>query len=214
VSSTSDSAVAAVDNWHAAYNRRDVDALLDLALPDIEIAPRQPLGGELVGTAFLGHTGLRTLMRWTFENFPRVHVEWSSPQEIPGWVMSASTYNLDVDAKPAVRSEVFALFDLLGDRVRRIRGYTTESAALAAARPAPVLTAREREVFEMLARGLTAPQVADELVLSTHTVRTHVQNAMMRLRAKTRMHALSLALERGEIQAPNGRPGAGRGRSW
>jgi DNA-binding CsgD family transcriptional regulator len=46
---------------------------------------------------------------------------------------------------------------------------------------------------------LTATEIATELVLSPLTVRTHIQNGKDRLGAKTRMQALSMALQRGEI---------------
>ena len=42
-------------------------------------------------------------------------------------------------------------------------------------------------------------QVAKQLVLSSETVRTHVRNAMSKLGAATRAHAVALALQRGEI---------------
>jgi PAS domain S-box-containing protein len=61
------------------------------------------------------------------------------------------------------------------------------------------LTPREREVFQLLASGLNAPEIADRLFLSPATVRTHVQNGMQRLGARTRVHAISIALGRGEI---------------
>ena len=61
------------------------------------------------------------------------------------------------------------------------------------------LTPRERQVLELLARGLTGPQIADHLVLSPETVRTHVQNGVDRLQAKTRVNAVAIALSRGEI---------------
>ena len=61
------------------------------------------------------------------------------------------------------------------------------------------LTPRERQVLELLARGLTGPQIAEQLVLSPETVRTHVQNAVDRLEAKTRVNAVAIALARGEI---------------
>jgi PAS domain S-box-containing protein len=64
----------------------------------------------------------------------------------------------------------------------------------------PVLTPREREVMQMLARGLNAREVADRLVLSPATVRTHVQNAVKRLGASTRVQAIAIALDRGEIE--------------
>jgi DNA-binding CsgD family transcriptional regulator len=43
-------------------------------------------------------------------------------------------------------------------------------------------------------------QIAEELVLSPLTVRTHIQNGKDRLGAKTRMEALTIALRRGEIR--------------
>jgi PAS domain S-box-containing protein len=63
------------------------------------------------------------------------------------------------------------------------------------------LTAREREVLGLLAKGLTARQVADRLVLSPATVRTHVQNAVSRLGAATRVQAIAISIARGEIES-------------
>lgn len=61
------------------------------------------------------------------------------------------------------------------------------------------LTPREREVITFLALGLTGKQVAERLVLSPETVRVHVRNARTHLGARTRAHAIALALKRGEI---------------
>lgn len=61
------------------------------------------------------------------------------------------------------------------------------------------LSPREREILQLLARGLTGEEVADALVLSSETVRTHIRNAMTKLSATTRIRAVVLALARGEI---------------
>ncbi|HSK97393.1 MAG TPA: response regulator transcription factor, partial [Euzebyales bacterium] len=45
------------------------------------------------------------------------------------------------------------------------------------------LTAREREIMDLLAQGLTGEQVAERLVLSSETVKTHIRNAMTKLEA-------------------------------
>lgn len=66
------------------------------------------------------------------------------------------------------------------------------------------LTRREREVLSLLAMGLTGPEIADRLALSPATVRTHVQNGIARLGARTRVQAIALALTRGEINPPVG----------
>ena len=64
-----------------------------------------------------------------------------------------------------------------------------------------LLSPREREVLELLCQGLSGEQAAKRLFLSSETVRTHVRNAMSKLGAATRVHAVALALQRGEISA-------------
>jgi DNA-binding NarL/FixJ family response regulator len=64
----------------------------------------------------------------------------------------------------------------------------------------PSLTRREREVLGLLARGRKTAEVARELVLSPMTVDTHVRNAMRKLGARTRGHAIALALRLQEIE--------------
>jgi PAS domain S-box-containing protein len=74
---------------------------------------------------------------------------------------------------------------------------------------APRLTPREREVFSMLAAGLTAREIGEQLGISRDTVRTHVANGTTKLQAKTRVQAVALALARGEIALGQGRKGYG-----
>ena len=63
----------------------------------------------------------------------------------------------------------------------------------------PSLSAREREILQLLADGLTGEEVAERLVLSSETVKTHVRNAMSKLEARNRVHAILIALRQGEI---------------
>jgi DNA-binding NarL/FixJ family response regulator len=63
------------------------------------------------------------------------------------------------------------------------------------------LSPREREILGLLSQGLSGEQAAKQLFLSSETVRTHVRNAMSKLGAATRAHAVALALQRGEISA-------------
>jgi DNA-binding NarL/FixJ family response regulator len=68
----------------------------------------------------------------------------------------------------------------------------------------PTLSPREREIMDLLAQGLTGEQVAERLVLSAETVKTHIRNAMNKLEASTRVHAVAIALREGYISGPAG----------
>lgn len=59
------------------------------------------------------------------------------------------------------------------------------------------LTAREREVLSMVARGLTNREIAAKLVLSEKTVRNHVERAYAKIGATNRVGASLYALEHG-----------------
>src|SRR3954454_23322300 len=61
------------------------------------------------------------------------------------------------------------------------------------------LSPREREIMHHMAEGLTAEAIANQLNVSVETVRTHVRNVIRKLQARNRVHAIALALERGEI---------------
>jgi len=54
-------------------------------------------------------------------------------------------------------------------------------------------------VLTLLARGYTGEEVARELSVSAETVRAHVRNSVTKLHARTRLHAVVMALQRGEI---------------
>ncbi|MFE9454456.1 response regulator transcription factor [Streptomyces sp. NPDC006739] len=59
------------------------------------------------------------------------------------------------------------------------------------------LTDRECEVLELIARGLTNAEIATSLTVSEHTVKSHVQNLLHKLRLRNRVHAAIYAFEAG-----------------
>jgi DNA-binding NarL/FixJ family response regulator len=61
----------------------------------------------------------------------------------------------------------------------------------------PRLTDRELEVLRMVAKGLTAREVADRLVLSHRTVQNHIQNTLGKLQLHNRAQLVRYAIERG-----------------
>jgi DNA-binding NarL/FixJ family response regulator len=62
-----------------------------------------------------------------------------------------------------------------------------------------VLTEREREVLALVAAGLSNDEIAEELVISPATARTHVSRAMVKLRARDRAQLVVIAYESGLV---------------
>jgi DNA-binding NarL/FixJ family response regulator len=75
-----------------------------------------------------------------------------------------------------------------------------DSEVLAAPERLSALTAREREVLALVAAGLSNDEIADHLVLSTHTVKTHVNRAMTKLGVRDRAQLVVIAYETGLVR--------------
>ncbi|MDX6496613.1 MAG: hypothetical protein QOE17_2599 [Gaiellales bacterium] len=57
-----------------------------------------------------------------------------------------------------------------------------------------MLTAREREILQLLADGMSNADVAAKLFISQETVKSHVRHILSKLEADTRTHAVAIAL--------------------
>ena len=64
---------------------------------------------------------------------------------------------------------------------------------------APLPTPRELEILGLAAHGLSAPEIAERLVISPGTVRTHFQNIYPKLGVSDRASAVATALREGLI---------------
>jgi len=68
--------------------------------------------------------------------------------------------------------------------------------------PALRLTERETDVLRLVAKGMTARQIAARLVLSHRTVESHVQNTLRKLHLRNRVELTRYAIERGLTEDP------------
>lgn len=127
-------------------------------------------------------------------------------------VLVLTTYDTDSDTLPAI--EAGATGYLLKDAPREdlftavratAEGRTVLSPAVAsrlvsavrAPAPADSLSAREREVLVLVARGTSNREIARELFISEATVKTHLTHVYAKLGVKDRAAAVATAYERG-----------------
>lgn len=104
--------------------------------------------------------------------------------------------DLDVDVLPkalqgAVGGEAVISRQLSMELIRRFRRAPEATTGM---RPVKSpLTAREWEVIDLLYEGRTTDEIADSLVLSSETVRSHIKNLMRKLGASSRGEAVAVA---------------------
>jgi DNA-binding NarL/FixJ family response regulator len=90
-------------------------------------------------------------------------------------------------------------------RVAPSRDSGQRSATPAASAALAGLTPRETQTLGLIARGLSNAEIARELVVSEHTVKTHVSNILMKLGLRDRIHAVIRAYESGLVSpSPEG----------
>jgi DNA-binding NarL/FixJ family response regulator len=83
------------------------------------------------------------------------------------------------------------------DEFARLAHHATPDASTSAA---PDLTSREREVLNLIATGATDKEIAAQLSLSLHTVKSHVHSILSKLHAINRRHAANLAGQPGQAK--------------
>jgi DNA-binding CsgD family transcriptional regulator/ketosteroid isomerase-like protein len=188
-----------------AVCRRDLDAMLALCDRDVQLFPTRRLAPA--GTSYRGRPGLVTAMQSVLARFEKLKLvpefhEFGDRVLVVAAVTTA-------DGPQGKQPPVAVMLTVLEGAIRFAEELAdpatyapTDLAERLAAHDGSgaLLTPREREIFRLLALGLSGPEIAAELFLSPATVRTHVQNGVSRLGARTRVQAIAIAISQGEIE--------------
>lgn len=157
--------------------------LMDVRMPELDgIEATRRLLGELPST--------RVLMLTTFDLDEYV---------VEAFRAGASGFLL----KTAPPQQLVAAVRTVHDGDALLAPASTRRLIEQAARPAPVvpaleeLTARERDVLRLLARGMTNAEIAAELVVEPSTIKSHVAAVLGKLGLRDRVHAVVFAYEAG-----------------
>jgi DNA-binding NarL/FixJ family response regulator len=188
---TEECAVQAEARGSAELERLLPDVCPDVVLFDDNEADRSRVldvlsGGE-AGLVILGdrRSGYRLLANAALPGWAYLLREADSP-EIQAAVRAVAAGLIVLDR---------SLAPLLSAGVALVADGEPEAAAL----PDEILTAREREVLQLMAEGLPNKLIASRLSISQHTVKFHVASILAKLGAASRTEAVTLGARRGYL---------------
>jgi DNA-binding NarL/FixJ family response regulator len=167
-----------------------VGELPDVVLMDLQM-PR--MGGvEATAEITAAHPGVRVVVLTSFGEVERVHAALAAGAS--GYLLKdAEPEEVAAAVRAAAAGEVHLDSAVAGQLTRRLAGPRIGLAAL---------TAREREILALVAQGYANREIADELVISERTARTHVSNMLSKLQLSSRTQAALLAIREGLIPPP------------
>jgi NarL family two-component system response regulator LiaR len=115
---------------------------------------------------------------------------------VASWVSKRqAAHELEAVIRGVCQGQSWYQPDLLGEVLRQLREDVRR--ARDDEDPLAILSPRERDVLASMAEGKRDRQVAEELMISTDTVRTHTRNIFGKLDVHTRLEAVSVAREAG-----------------
>ncbi len=172
---------------------------VDIALLDSELTQSLHLAAEFAGIRATTPQPIRVIMLGPVPEVTRI-VE-ALRAGIVGWVpKEASIEELFRAIRGVMRGEIWLPAAAVGPVVRLLLSERDERDA-ALKHPLGSLTAREREVLAYLAEGIGRREAAERMHLSSHTVRSHLQNLMGKLGVHTTLEAVAIARQSQPVEA-------------
>jgi DNA-binding NarL/FixJ family response regulator len=175
----------------AALKRLDEMAvhgdLPDVVLMDL-LMPRMD-GATATAEITRRHPSVRVVILTSFGEVERVHVALENGAS--GYLLKdAGPPEVAAAVRAAARDEVFLDAAVARKLAVEMRRPHTGLGAL---------TARERDVLVLLSQGRSNRDIAEELVISERTARTHVSNLLGKLGLRSRTQAVLLAIKEGLV---------------
>ena len=170
----------------AAERRLPRVVLMDVLMPEMD-------GISAVREVLAAHPDVRVVMLTSFGEVERVHAALQAGAA--GYLLKdADPDEVAAAIRAAARGEVHLDPAVAGRLTRQLVSPPTGIAAL---------TARERTILALVARGLSNRQIAAELYISERTARTHVSHVLTKLQLASRTQAALVAIREGLIPPPS-----------
>lgn len=177
-------ALARLDRMAVNQQLPDV-VLMDLLMPRMD-------GPTAIGAIKKRYPEVRIVVLTSFGEMERVHAALA--QGAAGYLLKDAEPGEVVSAiRAAARGEVFLDPVVARGLTQQIVSPPTGLGAL---------TGRERDVLVLVAEGWSNQQIADELVISERTARTHVSNVLRKLGMTSRTQAALFAVHQGLVPPP------------
>jgi DNA-binding NarL/FixJ family response regulator len=155
--------------------------------PDVVVIDPRRVAGDVQETVSQLQEGIGSpIVVFTADGGPRMLAE-ALKAGVKGYVRKDSPPEDLIRAIQAARNGEFYVDPALSSSLLLEEGERT-------------LTARQREILQMLADGMHTEEVANQLGLSTETVRTHTKRILSKLGAGTRTQAVAIGIRSGLIE--------------